>query len=344
MDNRPLGDSPAPLPPPPGAPAGERVDAAAEAVARVLAEIDRLRAEKSGWGGKLILLLASLALFYGFGLLQNLALTLTIVIGVVLFHELGHYLGMRLFGYQDVSIFFIPFFGGGTTGRATGVPGYQRAIVALLGPLPGLVLALAFGAAYLVTGWTWPGQVAWILYLINAFNLLPFYPLDGGQLIYEVLLCRHRWIETGFRISSGVVLAVLGAVLALSRSGSQAWVFVVAGAYVIIKTLADVGLAAMAERARGLLGGRIPPPGPDSRIPPAAAVPIIAEVLRANPRLPNVRAIAWRVEAVWERLSARPPGWLAAAGLLALYGAAVSGCVLVLVILWLAEAAKAAPK
>src|SRR5262249_26862794 len=66
-----------------------------------------------------------------------------ILIGVLLFHEAGHFLGMRTFGYRDVRMFFIPGFGAAVAGKKEGVPAWQEAIVLLLGPLPGLVLGSA---------------------------------------------------------------------------------------------------------------------------------------------------------------------------------------------------------
>ena len=57
---------------------------------------------------------------------------LGVLLGVLLFHELGHYAGMRLFGYRDVRMFFIPFFGAAVSGRREGVAAWKEAIVLLL--------------------------------------------------------------------------------------------------------------------------------------------------------------------------------------------------------------------
>jgi hypothetical protein len=51
---------------------------------------------------------------------------LVILVGVLLFHELGHYAGMRLFGYRDVRMFFIPFFGAAVSGKRGGVARGKR--------------------------------------------------------------------------------------------------------------------------------------------------------------------------------------------------------------------------
>lgn len=317
--------------------------AATDAVERVLAEIDRLRAEKPAWGGQAARLLLSVAAFIlvarsapQLGFFKQPAADLAMLVGVLLFHEFGHFLSMRAFGYRDVRMYLVPFFGGMTTGRSGGVAGWQRAAVALAGPLPGLLLALPGAFLAGLTGWKWPAALAGWLFLINAFNLLPFYGLDGGRLIHEALLCRNRWLELAFRLGSGGALALAGIALFLTGSTMGGVAFAVFGAYVIAGTLSDMEFAAAAGRIRAALGegaSAVPAPEPDGRIPVWAAAPIIAEVVRGNPRLPDLRAVAWRVEAVWERLAARPPGIPAALGLLAVYGLAFAGSIAVVVAL-----------
>src|SRR5215475_12594763 len=67
---------------------------------------------------------------------------LPILIGVLLFHELGHFAAMKAFGYTDLKIFFIPFFGAAVSGHASGIAPWKRAVVALAGPVPGIVVAV----------------------------------------------------------------------------------------------------------------------------------------------------------------------------------------------------------
>lgn len=128
-----------------------------------------------------IVLLGSLVLF-----VLSLAATGTwaqvaFITLAVFIHEAGHWLGMRVFGFRDVRMFFIPFFGAAVAGRRAGAAGWKEAIVLLLGPLPGLIL----GSVLLLIGSVWASpivsQAAWVFLAINAFNLLPFVPLDGGH-------------------------------------------------------------------------------------------------------------------------------------------------------------------
>ena len=75
--------------------------------------------------------LGSLVLFALVLLAANNAAKVGILVGVVLLHELGHYAGMRLFGYRDVRIFFIPFFGAAASGVKERAPVWQQGRPAL---------------------------------------------------------------------------------------------------------------------------------------------------------------------------------------------------------------------
>jgi Zn-dependent protease len=154
------------------------------------------------------LLVFSLAAFLLAGLVGGSSrslVELAMLVGVIFVHELGHMAGMILFGYRDVRIFFIPFLGGAASGKKRGVAKWKEAIVLLLGPLPGIVagvilLKVVHGDGLLHT-------LAMQLIILNALNLLPMHPLDGGQLFTVVLFSRNRHLELIF---SGVTCALLG--------------------------------------------------------------------------------------------------------------------------------------
>ncbi|MGO8744370.1 MAG: hypothetical protein ACLQNE_00125 [Thermoguttaceae bacterium] len=72
----------------------------------VLGELEKIRNSKGNWVQTVFVLAISLALFVVLGMRNNpVAFTVTLV-GILLFHELGHYVGMRIFGYRNVRMFF----------------------------------------------------------------------------------------------------------------------------------------------------------------------------------------------------------------------------------------------
>ncbi len=134
-----------------------------------------------------------------------------ILVAAVAFHEAGHALGMRVFGFRDVRMFFVPFFGAAVSGRARGAAAWKSAVVSLLGPLPGIVLGLAL--LLWATGQPHPHaltfQIAQALLLLNVFNLIPLGFLDGGRFFERVLFSRHRFLEVGFAALGSLALLLL---------------------------------------------------------------------------------------------------------------------------------------
>ncbi len=158
-----------------------------------------------------LLLIGSLAIFVavqmgGGGSLRNLAF----IVAALFIHEGGHWLGMRLFGYRDVKMFFIPFFGAAVYGRPGGRAAWKEAVVLLLGPLPGILLGVVFLILALLRGDSLWRDFGFVLVLLNGFNLLPLGGLDGGRLFQRALFSRHRHLEITFLILAGALLLILG--------------------------------------------------------------------------------------------------------------------------------------
>ena len=168
---------------------------------------------KKGMGrwAKLVLLAVTLGLFALFWNGGNLGGITGIIIGVLLLHEFGHWLPMKLFGYKNVTMFFIPGFGAAVSGKKQHAPAWQDLVVLLGGPLPGLF----GGIAVMIAGYFRPDipdfwlNAAGLAVLINAFNLLPFLPLDGGKIV-DLLIFKDvpmlRLLFNGFS-----TLVVIGA-------------------------------------------------------------------------------------------------------------------------------------
>jgi Zn-dependent protease len=153
-------------------------------------------------------LVVSLLLFVLAFLLESDFSKIAYIIPVLFLHEAGHFLGMQLFGYRNIRMFFIPFFGAAVSGDKHAAPVWQQVVVLLLGPLPGIVLGLVLQILYRpepdhpLTTW-----IFWLL-AINLFNLLPVVPFDGGRIVDVLLFCRRPILTAGFRVVA--VLAIFG--------------------------------------------------------------------------------------------------------------------------------------
>jgi Zn-dependent protease len=147
------------------------------------------------------LLLVTVLLFFALGGL-SWGWQSVVFIGVaVALHEIGHVIAMRLSGYKNVRMLFIPLFGGLATGEPRELDATKNALVALAGPLFGLLTAaLAAGLAYRFGPAPWLVKFAWVSLVLNGFNLLPFVPLDGGQVANETLFSRYPILELIFRL------------------------------------------------------------------------------------------------------------------------------------------------
>lgn len=133
------------------------------------------------------------------------------LIGVIFFHELGHFLAMRQFNYNNTSIFFIPLFGGGAVGDKDQVSLREEVIVLLAGPVPGLILGLIFAIlANFIDAFRGLEFLAWMLILINLLNLLPIYPLDGGKIANVLIFAPIPYADLAFKGLAGLLLFFSG--------------------------------------------------------------------------------------------------------------------------------------
>jgi stage IV sporulation protein FB len=119
---------------------------------------------------------------------------LLVITGIVVLHELGHFFAMKYYRYRDLGIFFIPLLGAYVSGTKREVSQRQSAVILLAGPLPGIILGIGLLLLEKFTHQSYYpfnialSQIAAFLILLNLINLLPIYPLDGGQLLNRVFL------------------------------------------------------------------------------------------------------------------------------------------------------------
>ena len=136
------------------------------------------RAATSSGKSKLLMFVVSAALFLVVGGWWFSWSFVPVLLAVIALHEGGHYLAMRLTGYRNVSVFFLPGLGGLATGeKATATP-MEKLFVYLAGPLPGIVMA---GAAFWASSaghWLAPGWLNEFLIASLVINSLALTETD----------------------------------------------------------------------------------------------------------------------------------------------------------------------
>lgn len=166
------------------------------------------------------IVLASLAAFTASFATQFEPIALFIFIGAIILHEGGHLLAMLLFGYSAPSVLFIPFLGALATARKENASLTEKFWISLAGPLPGLILGLGIAivgnfsqeSTSFFSNWNesiWK-ETSIILIILNLFNLLPIYPLDGGQIADLLVFSRNPYLGCMYKSFGALVLCLLG--------------------------------------------------------------------------------------------------------------------------------------
>jgi len=153
----------------------------------------------------------SIVIFIGaFYLIFKWEITYVLILAcVILIHELGHYVAMRICKYKDLSIFFVPLVGAFASGSKERISQRQDVIILLAGPVPGIIIGLFLYYFGLRDQNEFLLRTSNILILINLFNLLPIMPLDGGRVIKNLFFESSQIINTIFIIVSILVLCYI---------------------------------------------------------------------------------------------------------------------------------------
>jgi stage IV sporulation protein FB len=135
--------------------------------------------------------------------------SIAFLLAVVILHEAGHFIAMRIFGYANVRMLFIPLFGALVSGQPANADPGRKMMVLFAGPLPGIILGMMIAYVYTASHQHIFYQLALMFIFLNAFNLLPLTPMDGGQML-EVLFPEHsRWVQTLFIVLSTLALSLV---------------------------------------------------------------------------------------------------------------------------------------
>ena len=132
---------------------------------------------------------------------------------MILVHETGHVAALRRKGIRASAPVFIPFLGAAIFAPKLGDRN-QEAYVGYAGPLiggAGALLLLAF-VALMAHPPVMLELIAYVALTINAFNLIPLSPLDGGR-ITQAIGPRFRWAGAAMLVALTVATGNPGMML-----------------------------------------------------------------------------------------------------------------------------------
>jgi Zn-dependent protease len=138
---------------------------------------------------------------YGWGFALGLVLSIYV-------HEMGHVSVLRRYGIPATAPMFIPFLGAFIGVRGASLNPVEDSRVGLAGPLYGLAAAAFCLAAQPLTGSMTLGAVAHTAAVINLFNLIPVWQLDGSRGLHSLT-----------RVQRGMLLVVAMGLWAITRQG-----------------------------------------------------------------------------------------------------------------------------
>ena len=138
---------------------------------------------------KVALLAASVAVY---SVMFTLEFALALI-GVLVFHEYGHLRAMKKSGLPTKGMYLIPFVGGLAVGDMPKTR-WQDVYISMMGPVYGLIMTVAFYIVYLITDSHFAGLVASTSALLNLFNLIPVYPLDGGRVVKSLVFSGRNYL------------------------------------------------------------------------------------------------------------------------------------------------------
>ena len=280
----------------------DSASAAGMANPEVWAELVRMQQRKTGFGSAALLLVISLGLFVGIGAAKWDWELVGLFVGILAFHELGHFVAMKIFRYRNVRMFFIPLLGAAVSGVNYSAPGWKKVIVALMGPLPGILLGAIVVACGAYANNQLLLRIGGLALALNGLNLLPVLPLDGGRVMHTLFFARHWMLDLIFRIGAAIVL-IAGSWAAGDRILMFLGIFMLIGipiAYKLARVASDL-------RRDGIRRAT----ADEQMIPPDVANQIIARIKKAMPVPMTNRTIAQHTLNVYETLNTHPPGWFA---------------------------------
>lgn len=141
---------------------------------------------------------------------------------VILIHELGHFVMMKVFKYKDVQMMFVPFMGAFVKGTPRAKNQTHSMLVLLGGPLPGILIGIVLLFLNKTYQLEWLGELAFLFLFLNSLNLIPLDPLDGGQLLKLLINKKQERFQLVFSFISSIIMILAGWYF-------QEWIIVIFG-------------------------------------------------------------------------------------------------------------------
>src|SRR4029077_19039242 len=110
---------------------------------------------------------------------------------MIFIHEMGHVVEIRRQGMHASAPIFIPFFGAAIFQRSHAQSPMRQAQIGIAGPIAGTIGATAALVLYGSTHWEPLLLTAYLGFLVNLFNMIPFGMLDGGWILAPV----SKWVQ-----------------------------------------------------------------------------------------------------------------------------------------------------
>ncbi len=152
-------------------------------------------------------LLTALA-FLSFLTFCNATVSLIILVGIVI-HEYGHVLALKYLKVENKGFFPVPFLGAVTIFDANQVVTQRNNfIISIGGPVAGALGALVCLIAYKITGNNILGFSAFLMVILNLFNMIPSAMLDGGK-IFDCIVSglTPTWQKVSYSVISAATFA-----------------------------------------------------------------------------------------------------------------------------------------
>jgi Zn-dependent protease len=161
--------------------------------------------------GTLVTMAASLGVYWA---IYGWALAFGVVLSIYI-HEMGHVIAIRHYGFKATAPMFIPGLGALIRMRGVRLPPIPDSRIGLAGPIYGLGAALAALAIYYATHAKIWGAIAHFGAIVNLFNLIPIWQLDGSRGVRSLTRAQRGIVLTAAALlwtvtSNSMLLLVAG--------------------------------------------------------------------------------------------------------------------------------------